>query len=46
MKEIQNTKLLVSLNHGLVTANLEIFDTSLVGVNKIYSLGEISGGRK
>ncbi len=45
MKEIPNTKLIVSLHHICdEAANLEIFDISKKGqAKKIYSLGEISG---
>jgi hypothetical protein len=46
VKEIPNTKLLVSLHYGYYqnSANMEIFDISKKGkANKIYSLGEVSG---
>lgn len=46
MKEIPNTKLLVSLNHKFNTsANMAIFDISQKAVNKIYSFEEVSGGK-
>ena len=47
MKEISNTKLLVSANHCWKTsANLEVFDVSRQGqAKKIYSFEEVSGGR-
>ncbi len=47
VKEIPNTKLLVSLHHYFAkSANMEIFDISKKGkANKIYSLGEVSGSK-
>ena len=46
MKEIPNTKLLVSLHHEYnESANMAIFDISKKNQTKeIYSLGEVSGG--
>ena len=48
MKEIPNTKLLVSLHHiKEKSANISVFDISKKGQAKeIYSLGEVSGGCK
>ena len=45
VKEIANTKLLVSLYHNRTeSANMAVFDLSKQGqVNEIYSLGEVSG---
>ena len=45
VKEIPNTKLLVSLQHNWEkAANLEIFDISKKDrINNIYSFGEVSG---
>lgn len=45
MKEIQDTKLLVSLPHNTdKSANMAVFDISQQGkVNEIYSLGEVKG---
>ena len=45
MKEIANTKLLVSVNHCFdKSANLEVFDVSRKGqARKIYSFEEFSG---
>ena len=45
VKEIPNTKLLVSLiHHHSSSANMAIYDISKQGkVHEIYSLGEISG---
>ncbi len=47
VKEIPNTKLLVSLNHNCKkSANMELFGISKKGeAKKIYSLGEVSGGK-
>lgn len=47
VKEIPNTKLLVSLRHNSnQSANLTIFDTSQnIKAKKIYSLGAIYGGQ-
>ncbi len=47
IKEIPNTKLLVSLHHNKTeSANMEIFDVLKKGrARKIYSLGEVSGGK-
>ncbi len=47
MKEIPNTKLLVSVHHGYnMSASVEIFDISKKGkANKIYSLGKVFGGK-
>ena len=47
MKEIPNTKLLVSLHHNYgKLANMAIFDISKKDyIKEIYSLGEVSGGR-
>ena len=45
--EVQNTKLLVSLNYFYnVSANLEIFDISRKTIKKIYSFEEIRGGNQ
>ena len=49
MKEIPNTKLLVSLhhNHGESedSANMAVYDISKKDqIKEIYSLGEVSGG--
>ena len=45
MKEIPNTKLLVSLHHNYAeSANMSIFDISKQEqIREIYSLGEVSG---
>ena len=47
MKEISNTKLLVSLHHNYEkSVNMTIFDISKKNqIKEIYSLGEVSGGR-
>ena len=47
MKEIPNTKLLVSLNHNSdKSANMSVFDISEKDqIKEIYSLGEVSGER-
>ena len=47
MKEIPNTKLLVSLHHNYKeSANMAVFDISKNDqIKEIYSLGEVSGGR-
>ena len=47
MKEIPNTKLLVSLHHNYErSANMAVFDISKKDqIKEIYSLGEVSGGR-
>ena len=47
VKEIPNTKLLVSLHHNWEnSANMEILDISKKGqAKKIYSLEEVSGGK-
>ena len=47
MKEIANTKLLVSVHHFYnKAANLKVFDVSWKGQAKeIYSFEEVSGGR-
>ena len=47
VKEIPNTKLLVSLHHNREkSANLEIYDISnKAHIRKIYSLGEVSGSK-
>ena len=47
MKEIPNTKLLISLNHShLESANMAVVDLSKKDrIKEIYSLGEVSGGR-
>ena len=45
VKEIPNTKLLVSLNHNyLKSANMAIFDLSWQVPKKIYSFEGVSGG--
>ena len=46
MKEIPNTKLLVSLHHNYEqSANMAVFDISKKDqIKEIYSLGEVSGG--
>ena len=46
MKEISNTKLLVSLHHNWEkSANMAVFDISKKDqIKEIYSLGELSGG--
>lgn len=46
MKEIPNSKLLVSLNHHLIhSANMAIFDVSKKGkTRKIYAFEEAFGG--
>ena len=46
MKEIPNTKLLVSLHHNChKLANMAVFDISKKDqIKEIYSLGEVSGG--
>lgn len=45
MKEISNTKLLVSLHHNdTMSANMEIFDLSQKAVKKIYAFEEVHGG--
>lgn len=44
VKEIANTKLLISLNHVMdKSANLEIFDISCKTMKKIYSFEEVHG---
>ena len=47
VKEIPNTNLLVSLHHNyLKSASMEVLDISKKGeAKKIYSLGEVSGGK-
>ena len=47
VKEIPNSNLLVTLHqNGLKAANMEVFDISTkIKSKKIYSLGEISGGK-
>ena len=47
MKEIPNTKLLVSLHHKMEkSANLAVVDISKkIQIKEIYSLGEVSEGR-
>ena len=46
VKEIANTKLLVSVHCSEASANLEVFDASWKGqAKKIYSFEEVSGGR-
>mgnify|MGYP000880086214 FL=1 len=47
MKEIPNTKLLVSLHHNYEnSANMSIFDISKKDqIKEIFSLGEVSGER-
>lgn len=44
MREIPDTKLLVSLNHYHTSANMEIFDLSQRRVKKMYSFAEVEGG--
>jgi len=46
VKEIPNTKLLVSLDHRMNTsARMAIYDISKQGkINKVYSLGDVPGG--
>ena len=48
VKEIPNTKLLVSLNHNndkrVNRANMAIFDLSRKSARKIYSFEEVCGG--
>ena len=46
VKEILNTKLLVSLFHRMNTsASMAIYDISKQGkINKVYSLGDVPGG--
>ena len=46
MKEIPNTKLLVSLHHNCnKSANMSVFDISKKDqIKEIYSLDEVSGG--
>ena len=46
VKEIPNTKLLVSLHHNAGTlANMAVYDISKKGqIHEIYSLGEVKGG--
>ena len=46
MKEITNTKLLVSLHHDYnCSANMTVFDISKQNqIREIYSLGEVKGG--
>mgnify|MGYP006950868759 CR=1 FL=1 len=46
MKEIPNTKLLVSLHYNYEkSANMAIFDISKKDyIKEIYSLGEVTGG--
>ena len=45
MREIPNTKLLVSLNHNQAkSANMVIFDISQKAAKKIYSFEEVFGG--
>lgn len=43
IKEIPNTKLLVSLHHSDESANLGIFDVSRKQVRKIYAFEEVVG---
>ena len=44
MKEIPNAEFLVSVQHNITSANLEVFDVSRRGqAKKIYSFEEISG---
>lgn len=46
IKEIPNTKLLVSIQHlPFKSGHMEIYDVSKKTVKTIYSLGEVSGGK-
>lgn len=46
VREIPNTKLLVSLSHSFFTsANMEIFDISKKTPRKIYSFEEVFGSK-
>lgn len=48
VKEIPNTKLLMSFNHNYIqSANMEVFDVSKKGQpQKIYSLDTVCGGKR
>ena len=48
MKEIPNTRIIVSVNHCRhASANLEVFEVSLKGqARKIYSFEEVAGSNK